>query len=154
MNINYTKFLDKLNSDILALGIDISDAKLDHLGFQTSSSLDYEKLKEEILEESKLVREAIVGGRRVGIFKLHKLLEYKDEMINVLELIEPKPDQNPPSALEHAEYLLPVSLEDFMESYPDVSWDTRAINREEFPMLILKITDSTTVKFPRFSVLK
>ncbi len=153
MKLNHKKFLDKLNAKIKELGIDIHDAKLDHIAYQTSSSEEYDKLKPEFEKIAELVSEPIVGGRRVGVFKFFKPLEYKNDSISAIELIEPKEDQNPKSGLEHAEYLLPESLEDFMRKYPDIEWNTDALNRDEFPMLILKLTDSMRVKFPRNPIL-
>ena len=78
---------------------------------------------------------------------------YKGQTFEAIELIEPKEGQNPKSGLEHAEFLLPVSLEEYIQKYPDINWNTDAINREEFPMLILRLSEDMQVKFPRHSIL-
>jgi len=153
MKLKHKEFLDEINSKITQLGIDISKAKLDHIAYQASSSDEYDKLKPQFVKIAELMKEPIVGGRRVGVFKFSKPLKYKDDSISAIELIEPKADQNLKSGLEHAEYLLPESLEDFMKKYPDIDWDTSALNRNEFPMLILKLNDSMRVKFPRNPIL-
>ena len=41
-----------------------------------------------------------------------------------------------------------------MEKYPNLKWDTRAIDRDIFPMLILKLDNNMQVKFPKNPVLK
>lgn len=153
MKLEHVKFLNKLNSLITSLGIDLTGAKLDHIGYQTATAEEYDRLKPEFEKMAKLIKEPIVGERRVGVFEFFEPLTYKGEEIKAIELIEPKKDQNPPSGLEHAEYLLPVTLEEFTSKYPKVNWNTDALNREEFPMLILKLTDSMTVKFPRYPIL-
>lgn len=153
MNIDHKTFLDLLTNKIKDLGIDLEGAKIDHVAYQTSSSDDYKQMKPEFEKMAKLIREAVVGNRRVGVFKLNAPLEYGGQKINAIELIEPKEGQICKSALEHAEYLLPVSLEEFIKKYPDVNWNTDAINREEFPMLILRLSEDIQVKFPRFPVL-
>lgn len=153
MNLDYDSFLDKLTDKLKELGIDLSDAKLDHVAYQSSSSDEYDHLKPEFEKMADLVREPIVGGRRVGVFKFHKPQVYRGQSIVAIELIEPKEGQVCESGLEHAEYLLPVSLEDFIKKYPDVNWNTDNVNREQFPMLILRVADNMQVKFPRNPVL-
>ncbi|MBU0569281.1 VOC family protein [Patescibacteria group bacterium] len=153
MDINHDLFLNKLTSRINKLGIDLDGAKLDHIAFQTSSKEEYNKFRLEFEKVATLVKEPIVGGRRVGVFKYKKPLIYKDQSIDVIELIEPKEGQNPKSGLEHAEYLLPISLEVFIDKYPDIDWNKDNINRDEFPMLILKLSDDMKVKFPRNPIL-
>lgn len=154
MNIGHTKFLDELVANITKLGIDLTGAKLDHLAYYTTSSEDYDNLKPQFEKIAELRKEPIVSGRRVGVFEFKTPLEYKDQQITAIELIEPKPGQIvKESALEHAEFLLPVSLEDFISKYPDVDWDKSNLNRGKFPMLKLKLTETTQVKFPKNPIL-
>lgn len=153
MKFDHVAFLDKLLSKVNALGIDLSEATIDHIAYQVSSAEEYKRLKKEFSKTAELVREPIVNDRRVGVFKFKEPLSYKGQEIKAIELIEPKKDQEPVSGLEHAEYLLPVTLEEFMTKYPDVDWDTKSLNREEFPRLTLKLSDTMRVKFPRDSIL-
>lgn len=145
--------VDNLDRQLTDLGIDTSTLLIDHLGYQTDSRDDYaDKLK--IAEQAgSLVRESIVGGRRVAIIKLYEPLHLKEQDINAIEVIEPKEGQQVDSAWEHAEYLAPQSLEDFVASYPELDWDTSALNREEYPMLILKLEGGVRAKFPRRAIL-
>ncbi len=153
MNLYHSQFLDELTGKIEELGIDLTGAKLDHVAYQAATSAEYDKLRPELERMAKLIREPIIGGRRVGVLKFHKPLNYNGQSITAVELIEPKEGQTPQSGLEHAEYLLPVSLEEFMGKYPDVHWNTDNINREQFPMLILRLSGDMQVKFPRHSIL-
>jgi predicted metalloenzyme YecM len=155
MNIQEArKFLDKIFSEIELLGIDTAQLTLDHIAYQTSSSKDYENRKEAFLELSKLISEEIVGNRRVGIFRLNQSLTYNKNSINIIETIEPKTSQNPPSGWEHVEFTIDLDLEDFMSLYPNLDWNTSKLNRDHFPMLILKLSKNLQVKFPRRGVIQ
>lgn len=153
MNLDYNSFLDKLNYEVQSLGIDISNFKLDHIAYQTKSSEEYDLLRDEFLRMAVMVREPIVGERRVGVYKFKTPPIYKGQLIKAIELIEPKKDQKCESGLEHAEYIPSISLEDLVLKYPAVSWNADNINRPEFPMLIIRLTDNMQIKFPRNSVL-
>lgn len=153
IKINHVRFLDKLSKRIQYRGIDITGATLDHLAYQTKSSKEYDRIKPEFEMVAKLIKEPLVGGRRVGVFEFRAPLVYKDQTIRAIDLIEPKEEQKCSSGLEHMEYLLPVSLEEFMEKYPNVDWNTGAINRDQFPMLILRLSNNMQVKFPRNPIL-
>ncbi len=147
-------FLDTIFSKLAEVNIDISQYELDHIGYQASSSTDYDKLLPKFEETGSLLHEAIVGGRRVSIIKLDSPLVYKDYRIPAIELVEPKPDQVCPSALEHAEFVLNESFDQFINKYPDVGLDTRAIDQKDFPMIKLKLGDNIQVKFHKAHVLQ
>ncbi len=144
---SFTTFLDEFFEKLNKLGIDISKYKLDHIGYQTSSDTDYDKLKTELFPIAQLVYEAILGGRRVGIFKLNLPFKYKNYFIPAIELIAPKEGQEYPSAPEHAEFVIDEEFDTFMEKYPSIDWNTKNIDRPVFPMIKLKLDDHMQVKF-------
>jgi len=144
---NYKEFLDKLLKDIEEKGVDVSKYNLDHFGYQCSSNEDYDKLKPELEKNGKLIDEATVGGRRVGIFKLNSPLAYKDWKIEAVELVAPKEGQVCPSALEHAEFVIDTDFDSFVKKYPNLNWDTSKVNQPTFPMATLKLSGYTQVKF-------
>ena len=151
---NYKEFLDELIKNINAKGIDLSNLYLDHLGYQASSDGDYDKLKPEFEKIGKLVSEAIVGGRRVGIFKFNTPLIYNGKEIPAVELVAPKEGQVCPSALEHCEFVLDTDFETFVKKYSNIQFDTSKINQPTFPMVTLKLSDATQVKFHPTPVLE
>src|SRR3989339_704927 len=112
MNLDYSSFLDKLNGEVEKLGIDLKEFKLDHLAYQTKTSDEYDLLKKEFEKMADLVREPIVGERRVGVFKFKIHPVYQGQSILAIELIEPKKGQVCESGLEHAEYIPSLALED------------------------------------------
>jgi predicted metalloenzyme YecM len=127
---------------------------MDHIGYQTSSNADYDRLKPEFQKIGELLTEDIIGGRRVGIFKLSSSLKYKQYVISAIELIAPKEGQVCPSALEHAEFVIDRDFKSFMSCYPNLTWDTSAINQDFYAMLKLKLGKTTQVKFHRIPVLE
>ena len=153
MKLEHVEFLDRLMKELDDLGIDLSGAIVDHIAYQANSAEDYNTLKPKFEKIGELIKEPLVGGRRVGVFKIFTPLKYKDQEIKAIELIEPVDGQVCRSALEHAEFLLPVTLEEFIEKYPNINLNKDAINRKEFPMLILRLSDNMQAKFPRYSIL-
>lgn len=149
--IDYSAFLDEFLEKIEELEIDISQYELDHLGYQCSSTKDYENKKYEFLGQAKLLDEKVIGGRRVGFLKLYSPIKYKNRnlsyTINALELIEPKANQKYTSALEHGEFIIKESFDDFMRKYPAINWDTSSINQQDFPMIKLRLGTQMQVKF-------
>ncbi len=144
---NYKEFLDTLLDNISKYKIDVSNYKLDHIGYQCSSNGDYDNLKSNVDEFATLVSENIVGGRRVGIFKLDSPLKYKNWDIEAFEIIAPKESQSCPSALEHAEFVIDFDFKTFIKKYPNIPFDTSKIEQPVFPMVTLKLSENTQVKF-------
>ncbi|KKP69650.1 hypothetical protein A2X44_03790 [candidate division CPR3 bacterium GWF2_35_18] len=144
---HYEQFLDLVFQKLSELKIDVSNYELDHLGYQASSDADYDKLKPEFLSLGESLSEEIVGGRRVGIVAFKKPLVYKNYIISAIELVAPKKDQICPSALEHIEFVLPKGFTNFMQKYPEINFDTAALNQPMFPMLKLKLDKYIQVKF-------
>ena len=151
---NYKEFLNKFLQKINDLGIDVSKYDLDHLGYQASSNEEYDQIKPEVIEIADLMSENIVGGRRVGVFKLHEPLRYKHYVIEAFELIAPKAGQICPSGLDHAEFVIDQKFNEFMARYPEINWDISAVNQPVFPMVKLNFGDNMTAKFHYEPVLK
>ena len=84
--------------------------------------------------------------------RLDEPFKYKTYQFEFVELIEPKPEQVVQSDWEHIEMTVDCSLEAFMERYPKLDWNTKAIDREDFPMITLKLDANLQVKFPRNGV--
>ncbi len=148
------KFLDDIFPKIEEKGINIDKFKLDHIGYQASSATDYQKKRDDFFKYGNLISESIVGNRRVAVIKLTKPLIYKDDNLNVIEVIEPKPKQEVKSSWDHIELTSDYELEELMEKYPNIEWKTSALNRDIFPMLILKLESGYTIKFPRRSAME
>lgn len=149
----YNEFLDKLFLKLEEIGIDVSEYEMDHMAYQASSDEDYDRLKPEFLKIGEIISENIVGGRRVGVFKLKNQLTYKDYKISAIELLAPQQGQKCLSAFQHAEFVIDESFESFIKRHPGVSWDINSINRDLYPRLKLQLSEGVTVKFHLMSIL-
>ena len=144
---NLQAFIDIKFKQLTDLKLDVSNMELDHFGYQTSSKEDYDTKTTEVLTISERKSENIVGGRRVGIYKLNIPYKYKGYTILGFELVEPRGGQITDSRLDHLEFVLPVSFDEYVANNPRVDWDTTAMNRQEFAKLTVKFEDDTGVKF-------
>lgn len=147
---DYKTFLDEFFSLLASSKIDVSLFRLDHIAYYTSSASEYENLLNELTrDDAKIVDENIVGDRRVALLSLREPLIYEEYRIGLMELIEPLPGESTLSRWEHVELTSGLTLEQIVEKYPDLAWDTSRMDRKEFPMLKLKLSDTIQVKFPR-----
>lgn len=144
---NYKLFLDNFFEKLQEFKIDVTKYQLDHLGYQASSNSDYDRLKPQFRKIGKEMPEQMVGGRRVGIFKLNQPLQYKNYSIPAVELVAPKTNQVCPSALEHAEFVINEDFESLTKKYPALNWNKTKINQPKFPMVTLKLDDHIQIKF-------
>ncbi|MDP2860242.1 MAG: VOC family protein [bacterium] len=151
---DYETFIREILEKLNKLGIDVSDLNMDHIGYQASSDEDYDRLKTEFDKIGEKVAEEIVGGRRVGFYRLHSPLRFRQYTNTAIELFTPKEGQICPSALEHVEFTLKESFESFMRRYPNVPWDTSVIGRPDFPMIKLEVDKNVQVKFHLTPVLE
>lgn len=147
-------FLSEIYLELSETGISLKDFRLDHVGYQVASSAEYDSRVDAIKNVAKMVSENIVGGRRVGIFTLNEPVNSQDELLDVIEIFEPRPGQEVISGWEHIELTSNKALEELVEVYSDINWDTSVMYRDEFPMLILKLQSGLRVKFPRRGVLE
>ncbi|MBN1618049.1 VOC family protein [Candidatus Dojkabacteria bacterium] len=146
---SYKDFLEKFFQAFNAAGINLDNLDLDHLGYQTSSSEDYEKIKSELLSISLLGEETTFNDRRIGIFILNNPIQYNDFSIDIIEVIEPEKGENRESDWEHVEFTTKDMIETLIELYPNLDWDKSALHRDRFQMLKLKLSNGLRIKFPR-----
>ncbi len=148
----YTNFLDKLYQLALEKGIDLNNFQLDHIAYHASDSDNYESIKAEFEKHGELFREATVEGRRVGMFKLNSEIEYGQQKFSFIELVEPLEGQVHPSDFEHAEFISELSFQEIIDLHPELDWYTKNIDRAEFPMLKIRLSEFIQLKFPKDSI--
>lgn len=135
------------SSLISQLPFDISSLQLDHFGYQTSSSEDYESLKRKSNVIGDLISENIVSNRRIAIFRFKEPFKYQNYNILGFELVEPKENQIYKSELDHLEFVIPVTFDEYISQHPNVEWDISAKDREEFPKISIHLQDGKSIKF-------
>lgn len=155
MNIqDITNFIDTFLEKVTKLGIDYSKYNIDHVAYQASSTEDFVKVKEDFNIISTLKHEAVLAERRVAVFELTNPIEYKNNKITALEVIESKPGQVCESGWEHAEFVINESFEELMAKYPTLEWDTSSANRSIYAHLKLRLDPKTQLKFHRMDILE
>lgn len=151
---NIGGFLNEFLKRLDEAGVDISGMEIDHLGYKTNSEEEYLQMEPEILKMSVQVHDNVVRGRRVRAFKLNNPIIYRNYQIGVIEIICPKEGEIIKSGWEHAEIVPKVPLQEFVNKYPNLEWDTTIMNANEFPMVKLKLGDDMQAKFPRYPILE
>lgn len=154
INDNIFEFIKEKVAKLSEMGIDVYNLELDHFGYQCSTKEKYEIEKEQSRNIGELKHEAIVNERRVAIFELKCPIQFGTYLLSGFELIEPKPNQVCEDRIDHIEFILKESFEDFMKKHPNVNWDTKAIDRKPFARLNIPFEDGTSVKFHKDNILK
>ena len=127
--------------------INVSDLELDHFGYQTASKEDYDTKTKDVNTIAIMKSENIVGRRRVGIYKLNNPYIYENYTVLGFELVEPREGQVCSSQLDHLEFVLNCSFDDYIAINTAVNWDTTTMTRPEFAKLTVKFDDGTSIKF-------
>lgn len=150
----YKEFVDDVFSNLGKLGIDISELEIDHIAYNASSLEDYKAKKDELSSSGEILHENIVGGKHVVIIHLDTPLTYDKRVFDIVEVVSPREGETAKGMWEHVEFLTGMGLENFMQDHPTLPWDASVIDRDIFPMLILKLENGTRAKFPRKPVIE
>ena len=86
--------------------------------------------------------------------KLNAPIQYGNNTIIALEIIEPKKGQVCDSAWEHAEFVTTEPYKKIMDRYSNLEWDTSSMNRSIYSHLKLRLTDSMQLKFHKIDILE
>ena len=108
-------FLTKLFRHLDALDLTTNNLPLDHLCYRVTTPEEYRRLKDYLLRENTLLVESAINGRSIATFRLMDPFTYDGRIIDVLELPAPKPGSPYPTGYEHAEFVVPAPLEDWLE---------------------------------------
>ena len=90
--------------------------------------------------------EKIISGRPICTYKLRNPLVYEARKISVLELPAPKDGSPYQEGFEHVEFVIEESFEAFMQRYPHISFDTKALSKAINPDIGIDY-DGVRVKF-------
>lgn len=155
--INYlnqvSNFLDQLYNEVESVGIDVSNLNIDHIAYTTSSSEEYDKVLPLFLSEGTMVKESMISERRVAMIKLNFPILYRQNKIEVVELIEPTKDEPKNSEWEHAEFLID-NYDNFIAKYPNLDWNIKHKDKEFFSRIKLTLPSGKEVKFLDMPVLE
>ena len=153
-------FLDKVTGFVLSnTTIPLRELEIDHICYRCSSTQEYKSVVKELLEnhEGNLLVEGLIGGRPIATIELARPICYKGWNIPLVEVPCPKPGRVYASGLEHIEVVVGNSgsnphnskedLEIFVANHKEVSFDTRAIDKQINADVCLKVDEHSSVKF-------
>jgi uncharacterized protein len=144
---DYEAFLKQLLLEVTDARFDLSDfVQMDHICYRVPTVEAYKTKKQELLAVGKLVGEAQVNGRPISTFRLNDPVHYDRWRIDALELPAPREGIITKEGLEHAEFVLFDSLEDFLKKYADKQFIMDAADRGINPEVAFRLP-SYTVKF-------
>lgn len=134
----------------------LSNYEMDHICYRCSSKELYKEKLKQLNEFGDSLVEGMIGGRPITILKLYEPIECQGYQIHQLEIPCPKVGSYYEDGLEHAEFVIgninddPHDnrlLQEMIKEYPDIKFDTRAIDKDINADISLKIDDTTSIKF-------
>lgn len=143
---DYISFLDKIFSNLEESKINVSHYELDHLCYRVETQKRYDEVKKIFTQESRLLSETMIWSRPISTFTLPKPLIYKSRKIYVVEIPAPKKISDYPEWLEHVEFVIDKSFEEFKNLYSEITFDTRAEWKKINPDIQVRY-DDCSVKF-------
>jgi len=141
-----TPFLEKIFAALEKDGVDVSWYELDHICYRTDTLEKYNELRHKFLEYGILLVEFQIGGRAISTFKLCEPIIFGERKIWCIELPSPKEGRFYPDGYEHVEFVINLEFNKFIELYPQVNFDTRAISKEVNADIIISY-NGFSVKF-------
>ena len=149
---DYEAFLSQLLLEVKDAGFDFSDfVQMDHMCYRVSTFEEYKAKKKELLTVGKLLGEAQINGRPISTFRLHSPVRYDQWRVDAIELPAPKEGAATEEGLEHVEFVLFDSLDDFLKKYSDKHFNMNAATRDINPDVAFRLP-SYTVKFHLLSL--
>ena len=130
--------------------------EMDHICYRTSSLEEYRQVSEECKTFAKLLIESNIGGRPISAFELNEplcliLREGHEISLSVVEVPSPKSGADYESGLEHVEFVVYESLQEFMAKYPR-NWDVSALTKHVNADIRLTLDCGYSVKFHNSSL--
>jgi uncharacterized protein len=145
-------FLENIFSKLASDDIDVSNYVMDHVCYRSETDESYTQMKGVLSKLGELIAENSIRDRQVAIFKLNEPLLFRDRVIYCIELSSPRSDLRFDEGFEHAEFVIPNSLEDFLSLYPDIEFNKENMTKEVNPEIIRQY-DGCAAKFHNQSLL-
>lgn len=125
--------------------------EIDHLCYRTQSLEEYIEKKNDFSKSGKLLIESEIGGRPIATYQLNEPILSSHGVTSLIELPAPKIGKKTESGYEHVEVVIDEDFETLIELYPNLNWDSRAVNKELNPELEAKF-EKFNVKFHHHSL--
>jgi uncharacterized protein len=151
-------FLSQMTSSLLStFDLDVATLQADHVCWRTASQSEYSNLiciLQNDPDHFRLLIQSEIGGRPIATFALQRPITTSHHSVHILEIPSPKESSPYPAGLEHAEFVIGdrtctspwnndihhKTLQDFQLRHSNVTWNTKAMNKEVNPDVSVKIT--------------
>lgn len=141
-------FIEGIVEEVLNMGIDIRSYPMDHFCFRVETQEQYNVYKEAFSAYGQLISEAVIGGRPIATFRLKDPVRILgNKFIACVEVPSPKEGVSYPLGLEHVECVIPDALSVFIQRFPQLKFDERALKKPINPEIALKLPSGKSVKF-------
>lgn len=151
---DYELFLDKIFLNMKDVGFDLADfSELDHIAFRTETLERYEEVKRLVIPFADSWTESIFNTRLIAVLKMKAPFQRNGFIVPVLELLAPKEGKPFKEGLEHAEFVINMSFDDFFKKYQKIKFNFAYFDREVNRELLLSFSDCG-VKFHEQGVLE
>lgn len=150
---DYDSFVANINSRFLEIGIYAKSefTICDHLCYRVETDERYQEMKTLLGSMATSIGEVPVSGRLISTFELQEPIETGGWVIPWIELPAPKEGSEYKEGLEHAEFVVVKSLDDFRDRHSDLPFNDEGISKIINPELGLKIP-GLSVKFHEISL--
>lgn len=145
------QFFEGLAAELITQQIPVQALKCDHLCFRVGTTEEYSFYKQALLKQGKLLTEAIVNGRAISTFKLHRPFKTTTHEIELVELPAPKTGANYQTGFEHAEFVISEDFSTFRAKHSQLHF-TESGNKTLNPELCLKLKNDKQAKFHHLSL--
>lgn len=124
---------------------------IDHLCYRTKTTEEYQSFKKYFSEFGQLLIESDLNGRMISTFKLQDAVQFKDWVIDVVELPAPKVGKETETGFEHIEVVCDIEFEEIKEKYKSCNYDEGGLQKEFNKELEIKLSNCA-LKFHHISL--
>lgn len=140
-------FVESVVSEARDLGVNVESFEIDHFCFRVETFAQYETYKNLFEAVGVLLTEAPISGRPIATYKLKQPVLWKNKKIPLVEIPAPKEGVHYPLGLEHLECVVSDPLSVFIQRYPGLNFDLRAMKKAMNPEIALNLPSGKSVKF-------
>ncbi len=145
---DYTQFVREIVAEVEVVGFDMADFMVvDHICYRVETLDQYEDKKTQLEAYGERLAETSVNKRPIATYKLHQPIRVASWRIDALELPAPKPGRAETEGLEHAEFVIYDTVEQFLAKYSGMQFDTKAADRGINPEIGMRLPSGKGVKF-------
>lgn len=117
-------FFDNVVTELVQKGFSLEELNFaDHLCLRVASQSEYETYQVFLASMGALLSEAMVNGRPISTYRLHRPFCWQEYDIHLIELPSPKSGTPYETGFEHAEFVITKPFVEFCASHPNVKFE-------------------------------